>query len=62
MTKIRKKETEKKMGFWKGECGEYCHGEIVEKRVELHRKDGKKTYELNTFLLEFVLNVDALLL
>ena len=25
------------MGFWAGECCEYCNGEIVEKRVELVR-------------------------
>ena len=24
--------------FWKGETCEYCGGEIVEKRVTLHRK------------------------
>ena len=29
---------ENNMGFWKGETCEYCGGEIVEKRVTLHRK------------------------
>ena len=26
------------MSFWEGETCEYCNGEIVEKRVTLHRK------------------------
>jgi YgiT-type zinc finger domain-containing protein len=26
------------MGFWEGETCEYCGGEIVEKKVTLHRK------------------------
>ncbi len=26
------------MGFWEGEICEYCGGQIVEKRVTLHRK------------------------
>ena len=26
------------MTFWKGETCEYCGGEIIEKRVTLHRK------------------------
>jgi YgiT-type zinc finger domain-containing protein len=26
------------MGFWDGETCEYCGGEIVEKRVTLHRR------------------------
>ena len=26
------------MSFWKGETCEYCGGELVEKRVTLHRK------------------------
>ena len=32
------------MGFWEGEHCEYCDGEIIEKRVELHRKHGKKHF------------------
>jgi len=27
-----------RMSFWEGETCEYCGGEIVEKRVTLHRK------------------------
>lgn len=30
------------MGFWDGECCEYCGGPIVEKRVDLLRKIGGK--------------------
>ena len=26
------------MGFWEGECCEYCDGLIVEKKVDLYRK------------------------
>jgi len=32
------REGEFAMGFWEGERCEYCHGLIVEKRVDLHRK------------------------
>lgn len=35
--KIKNKNMETK-NFWKGETCEYCGGEIVEKRVTLHRK------------------------
>ncbi|MFQ6063141.1 MAG: YgiT-type zinc finger protein, partial [Methanosarcinales archaeon] len=31
-----------KMGFWDGECCEYCNGPIVERMVELPRKVGEK--------------------
>ncbi|MBI5300686.1 MAG: YgiT-type zinc finger protein [Chloroflexi bacterium] len=29
---------EDRMGFWEGETCEYCGGDIVEKRVTLHRR------------------------
>ncbi len=29
------------MGFWKGETCEYCQGNLVEKRVTLHRQHKK---------------------
>lgn len=44
--KIKPKRNEKTretaVGFWDGERCEYCHGVIVEKRVDLLRKVGKK--------------------
>jgi len=42
--KTKKNELEEIAGFWDGETCEYCHGIIIERRVELYRHRGKDRF------------------